>query len=119
MAENDVYRTKIKQGKKFELSFTWHDDATPPVNYDVSGYSARLQIRSGPGSAIILHSSTDGAGITLGADEDWHIVWEIPTADTEAFDFNRAMADLEIVNPSGEVEESIRIELTLIKEVTI
>ena len=118
MADDDFYNTPIKQGKRFQLDFTWHDDATPAVNYDVSGYTALLHLRTSEDSETIIHTSTDADDITLGAAEDWHIQWVLDTATTAAFTFSRALADLELINPSGEVEESVRIEFNLIKEVT-
>ena len=108
----------MKQGQQYDIAFTWHDGEKVPTNYDVTGYTARFQLRESAASTVKLYETTEAADITLGAAEDWHVMLVIPTATTEAFTFKRALGDLELVDPSGEVVQSWRVVVDLTLEVT-
>lgn len=62
----------MEQGATFSLGFVMHHDGpevdgevTPGDPYDHAGAHMRMQVRTGPGGAVLLQVS-DGDGITLG-----------------------------------------------------
>lgn len=89
--------------KEYEL-----DDLviTPKLPIDITGYSARMEIRSAPadeaGSEVYLSISNianvNGSVILLG-DAAGTIQIIIQAADTEPLDFDSASYDLELVSP--------------------
>jgi len=86
-------------------------DGTGSVTYyvptDLTGYDARMQIRSTRGATSIIHEMStagipgDNSGdITLTA-ADGGINLLITADDTAAFDFDNAVYDIELINTSG------------------
>ena len=88
---------------------------TPPV--DLSGYSARMQIRPSVSSSTIIKAlATSGQGITLGSDGS--IAIKISDTDTSGFTFTTAVSQLEVVSGSGDVTRLFEIDWTLSPEST-
>ena len=77
-------------------------------------------MRLGIDDAQTIYGSSVNGEITIlaGAGVENHIQLTISSAVTATFQFERAYADFEIVDASGEVVESIRINFQLMKEVT-
>jgi hypothetical protein len=59
-----TYNLAIEQGATFSAQITWNDSDGDPV--DLTGYTAELDIRSGPASDTELLELTNGSGLTLG-----------------------------------------------------
>lgn len=60
-----VYNIICNQGATFQRSITWTDSARNP--YDISNYSARMQVRSNTSSSTVILELTTGNGrISLG-----------------------------------------------------
>jgi hypothetical protein len=111
--EHDI---TIEQGATFQLSLLWEDSAGDPVN--VTGYSARMQVREKYTSTTTLLSLTSVAGdIVLGGAAGTIVVTASATA-TAAIDEKRGVYDLEMVSPSGTVTRLIRGCVTITPEVT-
>lgn len=88
----------------------------PPVN--LTGFTARMQIRETVESTTVLHSlTTENGGITLGGAAGT-IALTISATDTAAFTFDTAVYDLEIISGSGVVTEVMSGTVTLGDEVT-
>lgn len=85
-------------GSAFSLALEWQDADGTPV--DLTGWSARLQVRADTDSTVALVDATDGDGITL--DDAGHIDVELTPADTATLDAGTAVWDLVLVNPSTE-----------------
>ena len=87
------------QGASFDYTLTWQTGGTP-VN--LSGYSARMQVRDGfdGGSAIV--NLTSGTGITLGGTAGTIVVALTPTqtAAIDATPSGQYVYDLELVSGS-------------------
>ena len=64
MALGNRFDITINQGATFELTITWKDSAGTAIN--LSGYTARMQVRETYSSATSIVSLTNAAGITLG-----------------------------------------------------
>ena len=88
----------------------------PPVN--LTGYTARMQIRETIESTTTLHTlTTENGGITLGGAAGT-IALTISATDTAAFTFDSAVYDLEVISGAGVVTEVLRGAVYLNDEVT-
>lgn len=88
----------------------------PPV--DLTGFTARMQIRETVDSATILATlTTENGGITLGGTAGTVTLLLSATA-TAAFTFGSAVYDLEIISAGGIVTPLLSGAVTLVKEVT-
>jgi len=68
IAQADIY---IFQGATFSQTL-FYENGTPSVPVNLTGYSAKMQIRSKPESkAVILELSTSNGRITLGTSGDY------------------------------------------------
>jgi hypothetical protein len=87
------------QGASFDYTLTWQSGGTP-VN--LSGYTARMQVRDGfdAGSAVV--SLTSGTGITLGGTAGTILVALTPTqtAEIDGTPSTQYLYDLELVSGS-------------------
>lgn len=110
-----VLHITIEQGATFDPVMTWRDETGEPI--DLTGYSARMQIRATIDDAGALHESTTNNGeIVLGGIAGT-ITFNITAATTEAFTFDCGVYDLELVN-GNDVTRLLRGDVTLSKEVT-
>lgn len=88
----------------------------PPVN--LTGFTARMQIRETVESTTVLHSlTTENGGITLGGAAGT-IALTISASDTAAFTFDTAVYDLEVVSGGGVVTEIASGAVLMNNEVT-
>jgi len=91
---------------------TWHT----PTN--ITGFTARMQIRAKKYSSSFIHElTTENGGITLTV-ADASIALSIPAATTAGFAFVGAWYDIELIGPGGDITRVVEGELTLIREVT-
>lgn len=85
---------------------------------DLTGMTARMQLRSKVESDVVIHElTTENGGITLN-NVTKEIKLNIPAATTAGFTFNTAVYNLEIIDSLGTVTNFARGTITLIKEVT-
>lgn len=106
----------IEQGAVFERTITIRDSG---VVRDLTGYDARMQIRSAYSSTTtILSLTTENGRITI--DEDANTIsLFISAEDTEDLSFSAARYDLELIRPSDdEIERLLAGNVTLSLEVT-
>ncbi len=100
----------------FELTITWKDSAGTAIN--LSGYTARMQVRETYSSTTPIVSLTNGAGITLGgAAGTIAIVISATTTAALAAPFS-GVYDLEIVSAGGVVTRLVQGTATVSAEVT-
>jgi hypothetical protein len=110
-----IYNITCEQGSTFTRTFTiQQSDGTV---YDLTGFSARMQIRRDFDSTTILFTaSTSGGHITMSP-----LFGEITvdiTATQTATITRDGVYDLEIYNSSGIVYKVVKGRFTLAKEVT-
>lgn len=85
---------------------------------DMSGYTARMQVRSKITSPdIILELTTENSGIVID-NVNKTIKLNISAVDTAALNFTTAVYSLEMVSSGGQVTSFVGGNLTLVKEVT-
>lgn len=106
----------IEQGATFDPVLTWKDQNGALI--DLTGFTARMQIRDTVDAPDTLHElTTENGGIALGGGAGT-ITLSISAADTAAFDFEQAVYDLEVEAANGNVTRLLRGVVTLSKEVT-
>lgn len=110
-----IYDIVIEQGATWNPVFTWKDSAGAAIN--LTGYSARLQIREKVTSSTTLVSLTSASGITLGGAAGT-IAPLLTATETAALNFATGVYDLELVSGSGVVYRLLQGRVKLSKEVT-
>lgn len=107
----------IEQGADWQPVFQYLDeDGMTPI--DLTGYSARMQIRQTAWDPTVLADMTTGNGkITISAPTG-EVAIHLTAAETSALSFATAVYDLEIVAPNGLVTRLAAGALALSLEVT-
>jgi hypothetical protein len=111
-------KLKIDQGSDFVKSLTWKAGDPTPVPVDITGFTARMQLRQTvTSSTVLLELTTENGGITLGG-----VLGTINIAatavQTAALTQKSAVYDLEMVYPGGAVRRLIEGTVTISPEVT-
>tara|TARA_R110001583_G_scaffold28857_10_gene101711 strand:- start:814 stop:1191 length:378 start_codon:yes stop_codon:yes gene_type:complete len=120
------YSFVVEQGATTDFEVVWKDSNGDKI--DLSGYAARMQIRSDYGGTLYANLSsslnTDGTGINLSGSNglvplsSGSIGIYISAASSSAFTFSEAKYDLELVNGKT-VTRLLEGQIKLSKEVTI
>lgn len=107
----------IEQGATFRKTLTWKTGATPtPVN--LTGCTARMQLRSEVASPTVLLSlTTENGGIALGGTSGTIVLLVSATA-TALITWAAAVYDLEVVFANGDVRRLVYGPVTVSLEVT-
>jgi len=108
------YNFEIYEGDFFSKGLTFFDDNDLPV--DLTGYSARMQIRN----KVEYNGYKDWSNyLTLGGAAGT-IVIEVPATDNTDWQYYNAVYDLELVPPSGETRsyKLLKGNISIIREVT-
>jgi V8-like Glu-specific endopeptidase len=102
------------QGASFDYNLTWSLNGTA-VN--LSGYSARMQVRESYDSHIAVLSLTSGTGITLGGTSG-SILLDIDATTTAGVAAGQYVYDLELVTSGGYVTRLLEGNFVVDPEVT-
>lgn len=109
------YNFTIRQGASFSRVLTWKDAAGVAIN--LTGYTARMQIRAAVGSStVILDLNTTNGRLTLGGVAGT-ITMALTAVETALLDWAVAPYDLEMVT-GATVTPLLEGYATLRKEVT-
>lgn len=107
----------LYQGATWRETFTWQT-GDPAVNVDLTGCTARLQVRATVNSPIkLIELTTENGGITLGGTSGT-IELHFAPADTEGANWRDGVYDLEIVMGGGYVRRLLSGVVLLDPEVT-
>lgn len=110
-----IYDITVEQGATFTLSATWKDSTGALVN--LTGYSARMQIRETYESEeVILSFTSTGGSIALGGALGTIVVTGSAT-DTAKIPMTPAVYDLELES-GGVVTRLLQGKATITQEVT-
>lgn len=85
---------------------------------DLTGYTARMQIREKLDSSTVIHELSTSLGNIVLDNTAKTIVLTIPAVTTAAFSFTTAVYSLEMVASGGQVTQLVAGSVTLVKEVT-
>lgn len=102
------------QGANFDYQLTW-TVAGSAVN--VTGYSARMQVRQYADSTATVLSFVNGTGITLGGTAGTIALSAVATA-TSAIEAGQYVYDLELVSGAGYVTRLVEGNFVVYAEVT-
>ena len=107
----------ILQGETFSHQLVWKA-GVPAVPVDLTGCSARMQVRSVVTSGAVLLELTTGNGrIALGG-LDGTLTLQLTAAETEALTWRNGVYDLELVHPGGQVRRLAEGSVKVKPEVT-
>lgn len=110
-----IYHIQIEQGSTFSRTITYKDSAGSAI--DLSGYTARMQLRKNiEDTSNILELTTSNGRISLGGVAGT-VTLTIAASDTAALSAIEGVYDLELV--SGDtVEKLLKGTFTVQREVT-
>ena len=90
---------EIEQGATYNRTFIWETQDVPPQPIDLTGATARMQIRDKQQGQIYIEATTTNGKIILGT-TNGHITILLTPTDTTLLDKRRLKYDLEITGPS-------------------
>ena len=112
-----TYNITVYQGATFRLPLTWKT-GDPAAAVNLTGYTARMQIRSSVTSPTdLLELTTENGGITLGGVAGTINIL-ITATDTAGQAWRTGVYDLELIAGSGDVRRLLEGTATLVPEVT-
>lgn len=109
----------IDRGATFRKRMVWKQVVgTVNVPVDLTGYTARMQMRSDFDSAVILGTmTTENGGITLGG-ATGTIDLYISHTDTSGYSWENCVYDIEFIAPNTDVIRKIKGTVSVTPEVT-
>lgn len=112
----------IEQGATFAMSLLWRRESpdggvTPGALYDLTGCTARSQLRTAIGAVPALLELTEVAGITLGGVAGT-ILYVITDEQTMLLVVKKALYDLYVTFPSGETRRVLKGKVIIDPTVT-
>ena len=110
-----LYDITIEQGATFQMSLTWKDSTGAPVN--ITGYSARMQVRENYEAEDTLVSLTSAGGDIVLGGALGTIAITIAASATQILQLDEAVYDLELVN-GATVTRLLQGKATVSREVT-
>lgn len=110
-----VEQIDVAAGGKLEL--TWNLTRNGAI-MPLTGWSAKMQIRQNKRTATVLADfSTNSGGYMTISELAGVVMLDVPGSVTGAFDFNSAVYDMYVVDPSGEpfrvVEGTVIVSATV------
>lgn len=112
-----TYNITVYQGATFRLPLTWKT-GDPAAAVNLTGYTARMQIRSTVTSPTdLLELTTENGGITLGGVAGTIDIL-IEATDTAGQAWRTGVYDLELISGAGDVRRLLEGTATLVPEVT-
>lgn len=108
----------IPQGSTYIHEFTYvEEDEVTPI--DITGFTARCQIRRTiKNTTIELECTTENSKIVITDETNGVFELRIPSTDTEAFSFTRAVYDIEMIAPDLSVSRVVQGKVKVDPEVT-
>lgn len=114
MAKTKEIKMLIPQGTTYIHTFNYTKSDGSLI--DLTGYTARLQIRQNVTATTTLYNVTNSSGeLVLG---NGMVVLTMAEVDTAAFNFKNAVFDLEIISPANIVTRLVQGKVEVDPEVT-
>jgi hypothetical protein len=112
---SSVYDITAEQGANYTATLTYRDSANTLIN--ITGYTARMQVRKTIGSATPYLSLTNTSGITLGGAAGT-VAIAISAATLASVPAGNYVYDLELISGAGVVVRLISGDFIVTGEVT-
>ena len=116
MSKPAKIKLTIYQGATYRRRLRWSDAARQPI--DLTGCTARMQVREDVESPTVLLSLTTENGRTVRGGAVGTIDLTIAAFDTAAIKWTAGAWDLEIVHPGGDVTRLAQGSVAVSPEVT-
>jgi hypothetical protein len=110
-----TYDFTIEQGATLIKPIVWKDSDGDPV--DLTGYSARMQMRRNYSTPVLLQLTT-GAGNLVITPSTGTVTMVFDAALTESITWLRAKYDLELESSVGVVTRILEGDVTISREIT-
>lgn len=108
---------KMNQGETYRHTLYWKDENDQPI--DITGFTARMQVRAKTNSPeVLLELTTANGGVILSNPVAGELKLYVSATVTEAFSWIAGVYDLELIAPNDDVTRLIEGKITIIKEVT-
>jgi hypothetical protein len=111
-----AYDFVIEQGSTLDKAFVWKDSTGTVIN--LSGYTARMQIRQTVSSTTVLLELTTLNNRIIITPSEGKIRLLVAAADTGAITWQRGKYDLELVSSTGTVTRLLYGDVEVSREVT-
>lgn len=115
-----VFNLALESGVDYDITATWKDSSEVPIN--VTGYTAKLQIRTGPGSATALITKDSTlASITLGGALGT-VAWSFTNAELTTLSSaarSPLQWDLFMTSPTGKKTKILKGSVTVDPQITV
>ena len=109
----DIY---IEQGATLSLPIVWKDSSGTVIN--ITGYTARMQVRQSVNSSTVLLSATTENGKLVIDGSLGKVTISLSAADTAAITWHTGVYDLELVSSGGVVTRLLEGAVVVSREVT-
>lgn len=107
----------INQGATFRYRFTWRDVKVRLI--DLTGFTARMQIRADVTSAVVLVAlTTENGGIVLGSKLGTISLFMSDASTSALTTWAKGVYDIELISPLQEVYRLVGGAVTVSPEVT-
>lgn len=111
-----IYNFTLEQGATFTREIVYRDSNNALIN--LTGYSARMQIRPYKDSGDILVNATTANGKLSVSGASGKITIVLSPTDTNTISFDEGVYDLEIEDADGAVTRLLEGRVTFSKQVT-
>ncbi len=115
-----IHDWAIRKGATNTRTYVWSAGQPDPVPVDLSGYTARMQIRETYDAASAVLSITDVLSadgiVTLGVDGSIEI--KLDPDSTAALTITKGVYDLELVSAGGDVKNFVGGKVSILPEAT-
>jgi hypothetical protein len=109
----DIY---IEQGATLSLPIIWKDSDGNVIN--ITGYTARMQVRqTRPSTTVLLSATTENGKLVIDG-SNGKVTISLSATDTSAITWLTGVYDLELASPGGVVTRLIEGSVTVSQEVT-
>jgi hypothetical protein len=110
------YDLYIEQGATLSLPIIWKDSDGNVIN--ITGYTARMQVRqTRPSTTVLLSATTENGKLVIDG-SNGKVTISLSATDTSAITWLTGVYDLELISGSGVVTRLIEGSVTVSQEVT-
>jgi hypothetical protein len=110
------YDFVLEQGTTLNKSFVWK--SSDGIVIPLTGYTARMQVRTSQSSPDILLSLSTSDGTIVITPNDGKVTLSLTPTATSAITWRRGKYDLEIVSPLGVVTRLLSGTIEVSREIT-
>lgn len=111
-----TYRLVMVYGRKSGTQDAQGNEIVDP--YDITGCAARMQVRQRRDSEVLISATTLNGGILIPTGTDGKLIITISDEATDSLSVKKALYDLELSYPSGDVVRVMQGKVTISTNIT-